>query len=531
VKQAMLQDPASAKKAIWQELLQIIDKGVFVPLVWDTMSSKRQSRALRSFLFLKQKYTAAGVIDKLKARLVANGKQQDRSEYTDEEISAPTASVTSLYSVAAIAAAERRVVRTVDFKGAYLHGNMPEGTVIDMIIDPILSKVICDERPEYRTYLRKDGAMAVNLARPLYGTLEAARIWYNLLTGFLGDEGFVKNDYDRCVWNRGAGDDQITIVIYVDDLFITGKDVVGIDALLNQAKERFGDVTVHEGPRVDYLGMVFDFSIVDELTIQMTAYEEGCCKVMGVTKSSTTPASEMLFKIDNSLELLGESGQTKFHSFVAKLLYLAKRARPDILCAVSFLTTRVKKATDEDFEKLMKVGAYLNGSKGFGIRFTGAGKSVDSIKAMMDAAFGVHFDFKSQTGIVIMLFDGPIDVQSTKQKCVTKSSHEAELVAASDGGSKAIWCRRFLEGQGYVMPPTLVGQDNMATIASLLKGAPTGDRSRHVNIRNFWLQQEVENKELSIEYVPTTEMIADCLTKPLQGELFVKMRRLLLNWV
>ena len=47
----------------------------------------------------------------------------------------------------------------------------------------------------------------------------------------------------------------------------------------------------------------------------------------------------------------------------------------------------------------------------------------------------------------------------------------------------------------------------------------------------FWIKDRVGEGELQVEYKPTEEMVADVLTKPLQGDKFVKMRNLLLNWV
>ena len=529
VKKALAENKSKALSAILDELLQIIERGVFIPQKWDTLSPKRKRSCLKSFMFLKQKYTAAGVIDKLKARLVANGKQQNRDDYQIWETSSPTAALTSLFTVAAIAAAEHRHVFTADVKGAFLNGKMPDDKVVDMILDPQMSKILCDQRPEYLPFLRSDGCLIVNLARPLYGTVEAAKIWYDLLTSFLAAEGFEPNEYDRCVWNKGVGKEQVTVVIYVDDMFVTGTNAEDIRTLMEKAKTQFGHVTLHEGTVHNYVGMVFDYSVVGELKVNMTAYEDGCVEVMGITSTSTTPAAESLFKIDDK-ELLGDKEQTKFHSFVARLLYLAKRTRPDILLPIAFLTTRVKKATKKDFIHLMRVGAYLKGTRGLGIRFVSSVDGVDSMRAFMDAAFGVHFDFKSHTGMVVLLFGGPIEVVSKRQKCVTKSSHEAELIAASDGGSKVIWCRRFLKGQGYAIQSTSVAQDNQATISTIVKGGPTGDRSRHVHIREYWLRQEVEEGELLIEYVPTTEMVADIMTKPLQGDAFFKLRAMLMNW-
>jgi hypothetical protein len=78
-----------------------------------------------------------------------------------------------------------------------------------------------------------------------------------------------------------------------------------------------------------------------------------------------TPGSKSTFEVDKSAEALGELEKKKFHMTVAKLLYLCKRARPDIMTVVSFLCTRVKSPTVEDKVKLIQLLEYLNRTKSY----------------------------------------------------------------------------------------------------------------------------------------------------------------------
>jgi hypothetical protein len=125
--------------------------------------------------------------------------------------------------------------------------------------------------------------------------------------------------------------------------------------------------------------------------------------------------------------------------------------------------------------------------------------------------------------------EGP-SVCSSKQKIVTKSSTEAELVGLSDSLGQVIWSRDFLVEQGYTMRPADVFQDNLSTMALAAKGRSTSERTRHVHIRYFFVKDRVASGEVCIKYMPTKLMLADILTKPLQGDLFRAMRKELLNW-
>jgi hypothetical protein len=120
-------------------------------------------------------------------------------------------------------------------------------------------------------------------------------------------------------------------------------------------------------------------------------------------------------------------------------------------------------------------------------------------------------------------------VSSTKQKIVTKSSTEAELVGVSDGLSQIIWVRNFLISQGLELGPAILWQDNKSTLALIDKGRSTSSRTKHISIRYFFITDRVKAGEVTLRYKPTEHMVADLLTKPVQGELFRYLRSVLLN--
>jgi hypothetical protein len=151
------------------------------------------------------------------------------------------------------------------------------------------------------------------------------------------------------------------------------------------------------------------------------------------------------------------------------------------------------------------------------------------IYAFVDASYGVHSDGKSHTGVVITINDGSVYCESTKQSLNTKSSTESELVGLSDAISQVIWTRNYLIAQGYDLGPAKVFQDNLSTMAMVKNGRPTSKRTRHIHIRFFFVKDRVDSHEISIRPMPTEDMIADILTKPLQGDAFQRLRSKLLR--
>jgi hypothetical protein len=60
--------------------------------------------------------------------------------------------------------------------------------------------------------------------------------------------------------------------------------------------------------------------------------------------------------------------------------------------------------------------------------------------------------------------------------------------------------------------------------------ALTSSKSRHIKVRYFFLANRIAAGEVTLEYLATADMVADLLTKPLQGEDFRRLRQVLLNW-
>jgi hypothetical protein len=317
------------------------------------------------------------------------------------------------------------------------------------------------------------------------------------------------------------------VCLYVDDLFITCKAESIAESLIARLVKTYKEVTVNRGPKHSYLGMTFDFGVkAGAVRITMEKFIADLLKYYKVTGTAATPASDLLFDIRES-DLLPDDMKIEFHSCTAKLLYLCIRARPDIMLPTIFLTGRVRNPTADDWGKLQRVLKYLNSEPDLGV--TIHPDSALNIRAYIDASFGVHPDWKGHTGSVIMMDKGSLFARSVKQKIVTKSSTECEIVGVSDGLSQVIWTRDFLLAQGHKMAPATLYQDNTSTMAMIAKGRATSERTRHVHIRYFFVKDRVDAGEIVIEHMPTKSMVADILTKPLQGELFREMRDALLN--
>ena len=126
---------------------------------------------------------------------------------------------------------------------------------------------------------------------------------------------------------------------------------------------------------------------------------------------------------------------------------------------------------------------------------------------------------------------GAVQSISRKKKLNTKSTTESELVGADDSSTYILWTRLFMEAQGYRITENVLYQDNKGAILLETNGRrSSGARTRALNVRYFFMADQVQKGNVEIKYCPTSDMIADYLSKPLQGKSFEKFRRLIMGY-
>lgn len=221
--------------------------------------------------------------------------------------------------------------------------------------------------------------MLAKLKKALYGCIQSSRLWFKTMRDVLLEAGFAANDYDRCLFHKGHPCSQVNVCLYVDDLLVSSSVDNGDDELVAFLRKRCKEVKVRDSPENGYLGM----RIVQNDTgieIDMIPYVDECVGP-DVKALHSTPADGELFNISDWEPLL-DKAKDDFHTAVAKLLYVAKRARPDVLTAVSFLSSRVTTSTAEDMEN--RVLGNLKKTREMKMVFR-KGNNVPDIRAYVDA--------------------------------------------------------------------------------------------------------------------------------------------------
>lgn len=412
VKKGLKEFGRAGAYAVVTEMQQLHDMSAIVPKKADMLTREEKRNSLEYLMFLKKKRCG-----RIKGRGCVDGRKQ-RLYKSKEETSSPTVTTEGLFLSSVIDAKEGRDVATCDIPGAFLQAEIDE--IIHMrLTGPLallLTKVDKNLYEKYVTYEKGKPVIYIRLAKALYGTLQAILLFWKDLTAKLLEWGFTINPYDTCVGNKDIDRYQCAVLWHVDDLKISHRDPAVVDGIVELLSERHGKhapLTVTRGKVHEYLGMTIDFSTEGKVIIRMDDYvadilDESCANMGGIAAS---PAADHLFEVNPNPTYLSEEDSQHFHTMTAKLLFLSKRARPDLQEAVAFLTTRAKATDKDDYKKLSRVIRYLRGTPKLVLTLEADNAHV--IKWWVDASFAVHPDMKSHTGATLSIGKGSVYSTST----------------------------------------------------------------------------------------------------------------------
>jgi len=532
-----------AHTAAHNEMKQLHLRNTFKPWHWKDLTHEQKQMVLESHMFLKEKRDGT-----TKARTVAGGNKQ-RAYINKEDASSPTVATESVLLTCIIDAEEARDVAVIDIPNAFVQTRVEDEKDMAFIkLRGVLVDILVGIAPEvYKDYAYKDkkgvSQLLVQCQNALYGTMVASLLYYRKFVKSLTDIDFVINPYDPCVANKTIEGKQMTICWHVDDLKASHVKPRVMNRMIKYLRKEYesifedgsGRMVVSRGKIHKYLGMTLDYSVRGQVKISMFDYVDEILAAFdkaepkgGGTKSSAAP--ENLFTVNEDCEKISQDKVVQFHNLVAKTLYATKRARPDTCTAIAYLTTRVREPDTDDWKKLCHMMRYLRGSRKMPLILSANGSHI--LKWWVDASFAVHPNMRGHSGGGFSMGRGMPIVGSNKHKMNTRSSTESEIVAADDFMPAVCWTRYFLMAQGYHVKDNILYQDNKSSILLETNGkASSSKRTKHINIRYFFITDRVKSNELSVVWCPTGNMIGDYATKPLQGAVFKKFRDFIMGVV
>lgn len=290
--------------------------------------------------------------------------------------------------------------------------------------------------------------------------------WYKMLTGKLMELSYKLNKYNQCVANKQIEGTQCTVGYYVDDLIATHKNQKVLSELKEQLEEEYGEMSATFRDDQTYLRMDISFRRDSKTaTLSMKGYLHKAIEkfeaIQGLGKKlANTLAKRDLFKAKEGAEPLDERRRAMFHSIMALLLYISKRARPAIWTTIAFLYTCPAVADVDNWRKLRRLLQYIKTM--IDLELIIGADTFTAFKTFV--AYRVHMDMKSHTGGAMTFRHDVIMSKSSKQKLNVKSWTKGEVVGMSDYVSFPIWIRYFLEEQGCKVEENIVYQDNQSVM-------------------------------------------------------------------
>lgn len=491
---------------------------------------------LRNLDGYKEKYDANGNFLKSKARVFVDGSKQ-LPEFTAES-SSPVARIESVFALAGIAAYKQWDVIRFDVVCGYPNAaRPPEVRYRYLRLNPQVAAIVVKLYPDYASFLDARGSLIIDLHYLLYGMKEAGFYFYLFMLEMFLAAGFVVNCVDPCVLHlfHPSGWEAHN-ALTVDDCLVTVSSRVARDAIMAIFVGKFGSdgFTFAEGNRIDLLGMLFEFDRVqNRVMVSQRKHVADLLAKAGVTRYAKSPCCTDLF--DCPVDSPPCADPDLYRSLNQSFAYAASRTYPECLPASTVAASRFSVATEEDNRRLLRSISYL-------------GSDIDhclvihpgslSLVCSVDAAYGVHADGKSHSGLCIG-FQGCGDIpdsyfafSSGKQSIVTTSSCEAELVCANKGASYLVWAAQLFEGFRLVGPAAVLQrnenttsyahevlelpvlhQDNNSTIHLISKGRGNFQNTKHIRVRYYYIRDLVLGGELRVIWKSTVEMVSDILSK------------------
>ena len=488
-------EPQSYKEAsanpLWQQAMQEELQALEKTHTWDLVDPPSDKTLVGCKWVYKIKTLSDGSIERYKARLVAKGFTQEYGvDY--EETFAPVARITSVRTLIAIAAARQWRLTQMDVKNAFLNGELEE-------------EVYMRPPPGYTCQEKK----VCRLRKALYGLKQAPRAWFAKFHKTIMQLNFSASAHDSALFTRKTSNGTVVLLLYVDDMIITGDDSIGIEELKQFLSQNFEMKDL--GPLSYFLGLEV-LSSSDGLFLSQAKYASDLVSRAGLTDSKIehTPLEPNVRFTPQDGTLLDDA--TPYRQLVGSLIYLTV-TRPDISYAIHLVSQFMASPRSTHYAAVLRIIRYIKGSLFYGLHYSATSSLI--LRAYSDADWaGDPSDRRSTTGFCIFLGDSLISWRSKKQTLTARSSTESEYRALADTTSEILWLRWLLADiETSQCSPTDLYCDNRSAI-QIAHNDVFHERTKHIEIDCHFIRQHLLRGELHLISIGTLDQPADLFTKP-----------------
>jgi hypothetical protein len=523
-----VKDPANVEQARqqndwpeWDESIQRELKHHEELGTWDVVDPPPGANIIRSRLILRYKLDKDGQIQTRKARLVAQGfSQKEGIDYHDTF--SPTAKLTAIRIVVALAVRNDWEIEQTDVDAAYLNAKLKENIYM--------------RQPKDFEITERKGAV-LHLKKAIYGLKQSGREWYETLSESLKSIGFSRCQVEHGVFHRYDCDATV-LAVDVDDITIAANSREAVRRFKQELRAHYkikdmGDLnwllglevtrnrqerTISFGQSAYVQRIVERFNLEDAYPLSIPINPNDKISINDCPKN---PAE------------LEKMRHVPYKEAIGSLMYAVVGSRPDIAYSVSLLARFMQNPGRTHWEAVKRVIRYLKGTKdakltiGRGGTFAWAledKRERRGLEGFSDADGNSQEHRHAISGYAFTIDGGAVSWNSKKQSLVSLSTTESEYVAVTHASKEAIWIRMFISDVFRPLTsPVLLYCDNMSAI-DVAKNDRYHARTKHIDIRYHFIRDIINKRLIDLRYCPTEDMAADIFTKALPKPTFERLR-------
>jgi Reverse transcriptase (RNA-dependent DNA polymerase) len=390
--------------------------------IWDIVPLPANAHVIGCKWLFKIKKKVDGSIARYKVRLMAKGYTQEEG-FDDCDTFSPVIKSTTVQIVITIALSNHWYLHQLDVNNAFLHGDLQE-TVYMMqppgFVDSLHPSYIC------------------KLKKVLYGLKQALRAWFHKLKQFLLSQNFHSSQSDHSLFIHSSPDCVILILMYVDDIIVTGNIKTTIQSLINSLDAQFSLKDL--GPFNYFLGIQVT-SVDNGVHLSQSKYFTSI-----LDKTEMTGAKLCQIPLATGVQLSKFDGKpladpTLYRTIVGMLQY-ATLTHPDLTYAVNKVSQFFAQPTDTHWQAVKRILRYIQGTIGCGLHLQHSTEL--PIQALCDADWaGCPDDRRSTAGFAVFLGPNIVSWSSKKQATVARSSTKTEYRAMAVTTTEVVWIQAY----------------------------------------------------------------------------------------
>ena len=500
-------EPSTLKQALtdpnWTQAMDLEIAALHRNQTWDLVQQPSDANVIGCKWVYKLKHKSDGSIERYKARLVAKRYNQTHGLDYFETFS-PVVKAATIRIILTIALSFKWELRQLDVHNAFLNGDLQK-------------QVYMLQPPGYMDTTFPDKVCRLNKA--IYGLKQAPRAWFQRLSSALLQWSFSSSKTDSSMFIHFGKSSTLIVLIYVDDIILTGSSstqISSLNAKLNSvfALRDLGKLSYFLGIEVAY----HDGS----MTLSQSKYVSDLLHrtAMFDTKPAHTPGAvgKNLSKFDGD----PLPDVTQYRSVVGALQYLTM-TRPDIAFVVNKVCQFMQQPTSAHWFSVKRILRYLKGTLHDGLVLSHS--SHLTLEGFSDADWGGQpDDRRSTSGYLVYLGGNLVSWSSSKQKVVSRSSAESEYRGLAFATAEMIWMQALLQELCVSIPAIpLLWYDNISAY-HMAKNPVFHARTKHIEIDLHFIRDQVTRGKLQLQFIPTVEQPADLLTKNLTSSKFLSLK-------